>query len=146
MGSDGLFDNVFDHEIVSTITKHQDVVEAGNYFLKILFITFSRISKLMLMEYIFGLNGSKSIGWSCLQAFSGLLLWIPVFTWSQNQSKFLTNLSSFFFSFLKKKKQRRKLYVFVDMQGFDVPWWKKLVGQKLTGMTNGILVISSSCI
>lgn len=62
MGSDGLFDNVFDHEIVSTITKHQDVVEAGNYFLKILFITFSRISKLMLMEYIFGLNGSKSIG------------------------------------------------------------------------------------
>lgn len=29
MGSDGLFDNVFDHEIVSTITQHSDVVEAG---------------------------------------------------------------------------------------------------------------------
>ena len=31
MGSDGLFDNVFDHEILTTIANHQDVVEAGNY-------------------------------------------------------------------------------------------------------------------
>lgn len=29
MGSDGLFDNVFDHEIVSTIAKYRDVAEAG---------------------------------------------------------------------------------------------------------------------
>lgn len=33
MGSDGLFDNVFDHEIISTIANHKDVVETGNYFL-----------------------------------------------------------------------------------------------------------------
>ena len=31
MGSDGLFDNVFDHEIVSTITQYSDVAEAGTF-------------------------------------------------------------------------------------------------------------------
>jgi serine/threonine protein phosphatase PrpC len=29
MGSDGLFDNVFDHEIVSTVAGHGDVAAAG---------------------------------------------------------------------------------------------------------------------
>nr|DAD28118.1 TPA_asm: hypothetical protein HUJ06_029586 [Nelumbo nucifera] len=29
MGSDGLFDNVYDHEIVSTISKFSNVSEAG---------------------------------------------------------------------------------------------------------------------
>ncbi|XP_024003781.1 probable protein phosphatase 2C 26 isoform X2 [Eutrema salsugineum] len=29
MGSDGLFDNVFDHEIVSIVTKHTDVAESS---------------------------------------------------------------------------------------------------------------------
>ncbi|KAK1312220.1 putative protein phosphatase 2C 1 [Acorus calamus] len=29
MGSDGLFDNVYDHEIVSTISRYKDVAEAG---------------------------------------------------------------------------------------------------------------------
>ncbi|CAN0897406.1 Probable protein phosphatase 2C 26 [Linum grandiflorum] len=29
MGSDGLFDNVFDHEIVSTIARHKDVTDAA---------------------------------------------------------------------------------------------------------------------
>lgn len=33
MGSDGLFDNVFDHEIVSTISRYKEVSEAGTYFL-----------------------------------------------------------------------------------------------------------------
>lgn len=28
MGSDGLFDNVFDHEIVNIVTKHTDVAES----------------------------------------------------------------------------------------------------------------------
>lgn len=28
MGSDGLFDNVFDHEIVSILTRHTDVAES----------------------------------------------------------------------------------------------------------------------
>jgi len=32
MGSDGLFDNVFDHEIISTIARCRDVVEAGIFF------------------------------------------------------------------------------------------------------------------
>lgn len=31
MGSDGLFDNVFDHEIVSIVTKHADVAESCMY-------------------------------------------------------------------------------------------------------------------
>lgn len=33
MGSDGLFDNVFDHEIIATATKNVDVVEAGMWYL-----------------------------------------------------------------------------------------------------------------
>lgn len=33
MGSDGLFDNVFDHEIVPTIVRYKDVAEAGIVFL-----------------------------------------------------------------------------------------------------------------
>lgn len=32
MGSDGLFDNVFDGEIVSTLAAYSDVVEAGMCF------------------------------------------------------------------------------------------------------------------
>jgi protein phosphatase PTC7 len=34
MGSDGLFDNVFDHEITLTIARHRNVAEAGMCFLK----------------------------------------------------------------------------------------------------------------
>lgn len=30
MGSDGLFDNVFDHEILQTISRYKDVAEAGS--------------------------------------------------------------------------------------------------------------------
>lgn len=33
MGSDGLFDNVFDREIVSTLTTISDVAESGRCFL-----------------------------------------------------------------------------------------------------------------
>lgn len=33
VGSDGLFDNVFDHEIVSTMATYSDVAEAGTHFL-----------------------------------------------------------------------------------------------------------------
>jgi len=29
MGSDGLFDNVFDHEIVQTVVRYKDVAETG---------------------------------------------------------------------------------------------------------------------
>lgn len=31
-GSDGLFDNVFDHEIVSTLARYRNVAEAGMCF------------------------------------------------------------------------------------------------------------------
>lgn len=41
MGSDGLFDNVFDNEIVSTIARYKDVIEAGMYIL----------NKLLLLRY-----------------------------------------------------------------------------------------------
>lgn len=34
MGSDGLFDNVFDHEIALTIARYRDVAEAGMCFFK----------------------------------------------------------------------------------------------------------------
>ena len=34
MGSDGVFDNVFDHEIISTIARYRDVAEAGMCLLK----------------------------------------------------------------------------------------------------------------
>lgn len=33
MGSDGLFDNVFDHEIVSTMATYSEVAKAGTHFL-----------------------------------------------------------------------------------------------------------------
>lgn len=33
MGSDGLFDNMFDHEIVSVVTRHGDVSETGSFLL-----------------------------------------------------------------------------------------------------------------
>ena len=33
MGSDGLFDNVFNQEIISTVAGCSDVAEAGNYCL-----------------------------------------------------------------------------------------------------------------
>lgn len=32
MGSDGLFDNVFDHEIISTTSRCKDVIESGTCF------------------------------------------------------------------------------------------------------------------
>jgi protein phosphatase PTC7 len=32
MGSDGLFDNVFDHEIALTVARYKDVSEAGIVF------------------------------------------------------------------------------------------------------------------
>ena len=32
MGSDGLFDNVFDREILSEISKFQDMAEAGKHY------------------------------------------------------------------------------------------------------------------
>lgn len=44
MGSDGLFDNVFDHEIVSIVTKHADVAESCMYmYVPSLLILKSRI-------------------------------------------------------------------------------------------------------
>ena len=36
MGSDGLFDNVYDRELVSTVASNSDVTEAGSSFLSIL--------------------------------------------------------------------------------------------------------------
>ncbi|CAN8247469.1 unnamed protein product [Cochlearia groenlandica] len=35
MGSDGLFDNMFDHEIISIVTKHTDVVESSRLLAEI---------------------------------------------------------------------------------------------------------------
>ncbi|KAI3742557.1 hypothetical protein L1987_60242 [Smallanthus sonchifolius] len=73
MGSDGLFHNVFDHEIVSTIAEHKDVVQ---------------------------------------------------------KAKALANLAykhsvDFYFDSPYSIEARNR--------GLDVPWWKKALGQKLTG-------------
>lgn len=33
MGSDGLFDNVFDHEIIAAMARFSDVAEGGIWFM-----------------------------------------------------------------------------------------------------------------
>lgn len=43
MGSDGLFDNVFDHEIVSIVTKHTDVAESCMYMYIPSLLIFSKL-------------------------------------------------------------------------------------------------------
>ncbi|XP_077233066.1 protein phosphatase 2C family protein [Tasmannia lanceolata] len=73
MGSDGLFDNVFDREIVSTITTYKDVTEAA-------------------------------------KALADL---------ANNHSR------DFYFDSPYSIEARS--------QGFDIPMWKKILGQKLTG-------------
>ncbi|KAD3336499.1 hypothetical protein E3N88_32018 [Mikania micrantha] len=78
MGSDGLFDNVFDHEIVSTIAEHKDVAE--------------------MAKVLADLAYKHSV--------------------------------DFYFDSPYSIKARSR--------GFDVPSWKKALGQKLTGMTNKI--------
>ncbi|XP_028057897.1 probable protein phosphatase 2C 1 isoform X2 [Camellia sinensis] len=73
MGSDGLFDNVFNHEIISTMAQYSDVAEAA-------------------------------------KALANL---------AHNHS---TNSS---FDSPYSSEARTK--------GYDVPWWKKFIGMKLTG-------------
>ncbi|KAI3667794.1 hypothetical protein L6452_42863 [Arctium lappa] len=73
MGSDGLFDNVFDHEILSTIAKHKDVTETA--------------------KVLADLAYKHSV--------------------------------DFYFDSPYSIEARTR--------GFDVPWWKKVLGQKLTG-------------
>ncbi|KAJ6299225.1 hypothetical protein OIU76_020233 [Salix suchowensis] len=73
MGSDGLFDNVFDHEIVSTVVGHSDVAEAAK--------------ALANLASIHSMN-------------------------SEFESPYSLEARS---------------------KGFDVPFWKKILGMKLTG-------------
>ena len=73
MGSDGLFDNVSDHEIVSTIAEHKDVQETA--------------------KVLADLAYKHSV--------------------------------DFYFDSPYSIEARNR--------GFDVPWWKKALGQKLTG-------------
>ncbi|XP_022154888.1 probable protein phosphatase 2C 26 isoform X2 [Momordica charantia] len=73
MGSDGLFDNVFDHEILATATKNVDVVEAA---------------------------------------------------------KALANLAS---SHSADKMFESPYSLEARSKGYDVPFWKKILGMKLTG-------------
>ncbi|GMN23555.1 hypothetical protein TIFTF001_000158 [Ficus carica] len=74
MGSDGLFDNVFDHEIISTTSRYKDVVESAK--------ALADLARTHSMDSNFDSPYS-------LEAVS---------------------------------------------KGFDVPWWKKILGRKLTGM------------
>ncbi|PWA65824.1 protein phosphatase 2C 1 [Artemisia annua] len=73
MGSDGLFDNVFDHEIISTIANHKDVVETA--------------------KVLGDLAYKHSVDFYYDSPYS----------------------------------------IEARTRGFDVPWWKKVLGQKLTG-------------
>ncbi|KAB5520612.1 hypothetical protein DKX38_024931 [Salix brachista] len=75
MGSDGLFDNVFDHEIVSTVAGHSDAAEAAK--------------ALANLASIHSMN-------------------------SEFESPYSLEARS---------------------KGFDVPFWKKILGMKLTGKT-----------
>ncbi|KAF9665848.1 hypothetical protein SADUNF_Sadunf16G0166600 [Salix dunnii] len=75
MGSDGLFDNVFDHEIVSIVAGHSDVTEAAK--------------ALANLASIHSMN-------------------------SEFESPYSLEARS---------------------KGFDVPFWKKILGMKLTGKT-----------
>ncbi|XP_060966615.1 probable protein phosphatase 2C 26 isoform X2 [Cannabis sativa] len=73
MGSDGLFDNVFDHEMISTLAQFKDVVEAA---------------------------------------------------------KALANLASVH---AKDSDFDSPYALEARSRGFDIPWWKKILGRKLTG-------------
>uniref|UniRef100_A0A803PV04 Protein phosphatase n=1 Tax=Cannabis sativa TaxID=3483 RepID=A0A803PV04_CANSA len=73
MGSDGLFDNVFDHEMISTLAQFKDVVEAA---------------------------------------------------------KALANLASIH---AKDSDFDSPYALEARSRGFDIPWWKKILGRKLTG-------------
>ncbi|XP_042409218.1 probable protein phosphatase 2C 26 isoform X1 [Zingiber officinale] len=73
MGSDGLFDNIFDHEIISALSGSQDVSEAAN--------------KLANLAHYHSMDSNFDSPYS-LEARS---------------------------------------------RGFDVPWWKKVLGTKLVG-------------
>ncbi|CAL9196288.1 probable protein phosphatase 2C 26 isoform X1 [Musa acuminata AAA Group] len=73
MGSDGLFDNVFDHEIISTVSGSPEVAEAA---------------------------------------------------------KILANLAS---NHSKDPNFDSPYSMEARSRGFDVPWWKKILGRKLTG-------------
>ncbi|PON85856.1 PPM-type phosphatase domain containing protein [Trema orientale] len=73
MGSDGLFDNVFDDEMISTLARYKDVVEAA---------------------------------------------------------KALANLAS---SHAMDPNFDSPYALEARSRGFDVPWWKKILGRKLTG-------------
>lgn len=62
MGSDGLFDNVFDHEIVSIIAEHKDVAETGNCFLKIFYHIRETSNLVSSVMNSFFFNISEGIG------------------------------------------------------------------------------------
>lgn len=47
MGSDGLFDNIFDHEIVSMISRYNDVFEAGMRIFIQLILTVTQLHNLL---------------------------------------------------------------------------------------------------
>ncbi|XP_076886484.1 putative protein phosphatase 2C 26 [Bidens hawaiensis] len=78
MGSDGLFDNVFDHEIVTMVKEHKDAVTTA--------------------KVLADLAYKHSV--------------------------------DFYFDSPYSIEARNR--------GLDVPWWKKALGQKLTGMINAI--------
>ncbi|KAK3019330.1 hypothetical protein RJ639_003861 [Escallonia herrerae] len=84
MGSDGLFDNVFDHEIVSTMATSGDVADAA--------------------KALADLAYKHSV--------------------------------DFYFDSPYSLEARAR--------GLDIPWWKKLLGAKLTGMTKTIYFILSN--
>ncbi|KAK8551028.1 hypothetical protein V6N13_119523 [Hibiscus sabdariffa] len=91
MGSDGLFDNVFDGEIVSTLARHSDVVEAD-----------SKKSK----------SGTKLHNQFAMVA------------------KALANLAS---NHSMDSRFESPYSLEARSKGLDVPFWKKILGMKLTG-------------
>ncbi|KAK6246797.1 hypothetical protein QUC31_018362 [Theobroma cacao] len=90
MGSDGLFDNLFDREIVSTLSIHSDVVNAVDAKLHNVLCFYS----LTLAKALANLASNHSMD------------------------------SSFDSPYSLEARSK----------GFDVPFWKKILGMKLTGV------------
>ncbi|XP_022037103.1 probable protein phosphatase 2C 26 isoform X2 [Helianthus annuus] len=120
MGSDGLFDNVFDHEIVSTIKEHKDVAETAKVLADLAYkhsVDFYFDSPFSIEARNRPLLSSPS---SCLSLFPQ-----PLLVYSRNSGRGVG---------IGRRRSLYDRYV-VDkcQQGLDVPWWKKALGQKLTG-------------
>ncbi|KAL0370786.1 UNVERIFIED_CONTAM: putative protein phosphatase 2C 1 [Sesamum angustifolium] len=104
MGSDGLFDNVFDREIVSVVSSCDNVSDAAKALANLAH------------------NHSKNSSFDS-----------PYSQEARSQVSYPTGATSI--AVLKRFCRLNAKSSHFLKQGFDVPWWKKIMGMKLTGRT-----------